>query len=161
MTVTTGVIALCAVVVVLLGYAVWRLSRQLRELSEQVNRRADQPNLASPRSVASRFESANRDSEHGHHRESHAEAEPVSVITGMSPIDQPTDDVDMSTSRVASVTLAGPLIKVAAFSHGVRRALDDEHRMRVAYAVRKELKQQRKMRRRRNARSGPSQGWRP
>ena len=45
---------------------------------------------------------------------------------------------------VARVTLGEPLIKVAAFSFGVRRALTEENRALIAYRVRRE----RKMRRR-------------
>ncbi len=80
----------------------------------------------------------------------------VPVITDMA--DRHPRDVDWSVSRVASVALAGPLIKVTAFSHGLRRALDEDTRMRIGYAVRKELKLQRKIRRRR-ARRTPSKGW--
>jgi hypothetical protein len=84
--------------------------------------------------------------------------EPVAVITGMAA--EQADDLDLSVSRVASVTLAGPLVKIAAFSHGLRRALDEESRMRISYAMRKELKRQRKLRRQR-ARHATSTGWRP
>jgi hypothetical protein len=68
-------------------------------------------------------------------------------------------EADLSTARIASVTLGGPLIKVAAFSHGVRHALDEEQRMRISYAVRKELRRQRKMRRRRRGDQAPSKRW--
>jgi alkylation response protein AidB-like acyl-CoA dehydrogenase len=81
----------------------------------------------------------------------------VPVITGMSE----ADDVDLSATRVASVTLSGPLIKAAAFSHGVRHALHEEQRMRISYAMRKELRRQRKMRRRRRAHRSRSEGWVP
>ncbi len=70
------------------------------------------------------------------------------------------DDDDLTTARIASVTLGRPLIKVAALSHGVRHALDEEQRMRISYAVRKELRRQRKIRRRRRAEQAPSKGWR-
>jgi hypothetical protein len=79
----------------------------------------------------------------------------VTVITDIS--DWAADEP--STARIASVTLGGPLIKVAAFGHGVRRALDEEQRMRISYAVRKELRRQRKMRRRRRADQARSRGW--
>jgi hypothetical protein len=72
---------------------------------------------------------------------------PVPVITGLAE-DQPTDGVEPSTARIASVTLGPPLLKVAAFTYGVRRALREEQRMRVSYAVRKELRRQTKLRRR-------------
>ncbi len=90
------------------------------------------------------------------------EADQITVITDIS------DRVggghghedDLTTARIASVTLGGPLIKVAAFSHGVRHALDEEQRMRISHAVRKELRRQRKIRRRRRAEQAPSKGWR-
>jgi hypothetical protein len=81
------------------------------------------------------------------------EPEGVPVITA---IDQRGDEVDLSVSRVASVTLARPLIKVAAFSYGVRRALADENRFRFRYAMRQEFKRQRKLRRRRRAGRAPA-----
>ena len=83
--------------------------------------------------------------------------EDVSVITRLDG----DPDPDLTTARIASVTLGGPLIKVAALSHGVRRALREEHRMRIAYVVRKEMRRQRKMRRRGRAERAPSQRWRP
>ena len=89
----------------------------------------------------------------------------VTVITDISArlrgVSDPASGVedDLSTARIASVTLGGPLIKVAAFGHGVRHALDEEQRMRISYAVRKELRRQRKMRRRRRVDQAPSRGW--
>ena len=84
---------------------------------------------------------------------------PVTTITALSGASGA--DVEVPVSRVASVTLATPLVKVAAFSHGVRRALDDDSRMRIAHAMRRELKSQRKMRRRRRSRRAPSQETTP
>lgn len=81
--------------------------------------------------------------------------EDVPVITQMA---QQVDDVDPTTRRVASVTLARPLIKVAALGYGVRRALDDEHRLRVRLTMKRELKRQRKMRRRRRSGSASTPG---
>lgn len=87
--------------------------------------------------------------------------EDVTVITDISDrlrgIDG--DSADLTTARIAAVTLGGPLIKVAAFSHGIRHALEGERRMRISYAVRKELRRQRKIRRRRRADQAPSKGW--
>jgi hypothetical protein len=74
------------------------------------------------------------------------------VITAMPE----ADDADLTARRVVSVTLARPLIKVAALSYGIRRALDDENRFKVRYAMRRELRRQRKMRRRRRAGRAPS-----
>jgi hypothetical protein len=74
---------------------------------------------------------------------------PVALITGL-PVEGGSDETTgaVTTGRIVSVTLAEPMIKVAALVAGLRRALDDEHRMRVSYAFRRELKRQRKLRRR-------------
>lgn len=87
-------------------------------------------------------------------------AEPVPLITGLR-ADTGGDGVEPSAARIASVTLGPTLIKIAAFSHGVRRALGDEQRMRVSYAVRKELRRQRKLRRRRRRSTMATEGGRP
>lgn len=86
-----------------------------------------------------------------------ADVPSISTFTG-----EP-EAVDLRTSRVASVTFAGPLIKAAAVGAGVRRALDDETRMRAGHTYRKELKRQRRSIRRERARSGgpAREGWRP
>ena len=87
------------------------------------------------------------------------DADRVAVITDISDRLGVAGDDELTRARIASVTLGGPLIKVAAFSHGVRHALDEEQRMRISYAVRKELRRQRKMRRRRRTRQSPSKEW--
>lgn len=85
---------------------------------------------------------------------------PVPVITDLS--DVRPSAAPITSGRIVSVTLAGPLIKIAALAAGLRRALDDEHRMRVSYAFRRELKRQRKVRRRAAAaRARQSAGWAP
>jgi hypothetical protein len=71
---------------------------------------------------------------------------PIALITAMA--SEPADEITPSVTRVVSVTFAGPLIKVAALSHGLQHALREESRMRIGYAVRRELKRQRKLRRR-------------
>jgi len=113
---------------------VWRLHAQVRRLAGE---------LTSLRPTA---EEGSRQA-----RPPVAEAEsrqarpPVPVITRLS---DETVPADLTTARVASVALGRPLIKVAAFSYGVRRALDDEHRLRMRLAFRQELRRQRKTRRR-------------
>ncbi|MGH3354316.1 MAG: hypothetical protein ACRDOJ_00360 [Nocardioidaceae bacterium] len=54
------------------------------------------------------------------------------------------DPVPVSTQRVVSTTLGEPLIKVAALSHGVRRALREEKRAHLAYQVRREYRRRRR-----------------
>lgn len=49
---------------------------------------------------------------------------------------------------VLSVTLGEPLVKLAAFGYGLRRALSAESRNRIAFEIRRETKRTRKERRR-------------
>jgi hypothetical protein len=49
-----------------------------------------------------------------------------------------------STQQVVSTALGEPLIKVAAFSHGVRQALREERRAHRAYQVRREYRRRRR-----------------
>jgi len=49
---------------------------------------------------------------------------------------------------VLSVTLGEPLVKLAAFGYGVRRALSAETRNRISFEMRREIKRARKERRR-------------
>jgi hypothetical protein len=58
-----------------------------------------------------------------------------------------------STQQVVSTALGEPLIKVAAFSHGVRQALREEKRAYLAYQVRREYRRRRRHNRAR-ARAG-------
>lgn len=146
---TTATFALVVVALVALSLAlvvralhlqVRRLSTEVGELRETLDVRVHAAQRAE-QSFGDPFEQS------GLERESEPEVE-VAVITALS-ADAAADPVpEPSAGRVVSVTLAGPLMKAVAFSSGVRRALDDEHRMRVAYLYRKELKRQRKMRRR-------------
>jgi hypothetical protein len=52
--------------------------------------------------------------------------------------------VEVPAQRVVSATLGEPLIKVAAFGHGVRRALGEEQRAHLRYQVRREYRRRRK-----------------
>jgi hypothetical protein len=58
---------------------------------------------------------------------------------------------------VLSVTVGEPLVKVAAFAHGLRKALSPETRNRIAFEMRREVKRARKERRKaaRRARVAP------
>lgn len=49
-----------------------------------------------------------------------------------------------SGPRVATLALGEPLIKIAAFSHGVRQALREERRAHLAYRVRRDYRQRRR-----------------
>lgn len=128
-----GVLAVLAIVA--MAYVIGRLQGEVRRLSADLRSATAEPavaptpapELAAPAPVAD-------------------DDSAVPVITAMS--DSP-DDVDYAVPRVASVTLGRPLIKVAAFGHGLRHALGDERRFRVRYAMRRELRRQRRVRRRR------------
>jgi hypothetical protein len=133
MTVVALVLALVAVAALaLVSVALGRQRRHLRRLAaevtglrEQLRDAADLPN---PRAPQPRPD--------------------VAVITAVPIEGSPATALEPTASRVVSVTLAGPLLKAVAFGAGLHRALGEEHRMRVAYVYRKELKRQRKVRRR-------------
>jgi hypothetical protein len=170
MALVAAALVVCAVAVGALGYAVLTLSRQVHGLAERLVEQAPSAALGSPagraatRSVNEPPVAATETPPPAGALPSEsvepAEDERVDV-TVITDLDDTADEVDLTASRVASVTLAGPLIKVAAFSHGVRQALDEESRMRIGYAVRKELKRQRKLRRRQRSRQPTSMGDRP
>jgi hypothetical protein len=136
MTVAALAIIVAALVVLVLCAVTWGLGRQVRRLRTEVQVLADREPVAhvQPREAATPTPGLDGD-----------------LVLRPMPLGPADVDPDPSASRVASVTLAGPLIKVASFSHGVRRALAEESRMRVAYAFRKELRRQRKVRRKRAA----------
>ena len=73
------------------------------------------------------------------------------VIThvGEPGLDQavPVDGVPVPDRLVLSATLGEPLVKVAAFSHGVRRALSAESRNRIWFEMRREVRASRRRRR--------------
>ena len=58
-----------------------------------------------------------------------------------------TDGVEVPDRLVLSATLGEPLVKVAAFSHGVRRALSAESRNRIWFEMRREVRASRRRRR--------------
>ena len=53
----------------------------------------------------------------------------------------------MPDRLVLTATFGAPLVKVAAFGHGVRRALSPENRNRIWFEMRKEVRTSRKRRR--------------
>jgi hypothetical protein len=128
--------------VAVLGLVVWRLSAQVRVLVAQVEAMRPPVDLAGVRWSRQARPPEDRA------RPPEDRARPpgeVSVITHLSDDAEPTD---LGTAGAASVVLAEPLIKLAAFTHGLRRALDDEHRLRMRLAFRRELRRQRRARRR-------------
>ncbi len=154
MSVIYPVIAVAVLAVVLLVVVV-RVSKEVRTLRREVEelrrgRGAPGPISAeSPQSAPAALRPAPEGADAVH-------PDDVSVITGLG---TPSRDDGPTTAQIASVSLGGPLIKVAALPHGLRQALREEQRMRIAYAFRKELRRQRKMRRRRHTEQAGSQGW--
>lgn len=142
-----------ALLVVVLAALVWRVSRQVRRLGAEV---ADLRSESPPVLPVELVETKAGPRTEGSRQPRPPVTEPVPLITQLAD-ETPTDADDLTTARVASVTLGPPLIKAAAFTYGVRRALGDEQRMRVSYAVRKELRRQRKLRRR-SSRAVASEG---
>lgn len=58
-----------------------------------------------------------------------------------------TEQVEVPDRLVLSATLGEPLVKVVAFSHGVRRALSPEVRNRIRFEMRREVRASRRRRR--------------
>jgi hypothetical protein len=69
-----------------------------------------------------------------------------------------SDRPQVPEGAVLSVTLGEPLVKVAAWAHGIRRALAPETRNRIAFEMRREVKRARKERRRAARRARLSAG---
>ncbi len=156
MTVVSAVVAVSVVVfallliVALLAAQLWRLRREVEQIRQIAKHPVETPIESRDQAQALAERIPGRPTDH--------DLDDVRVITALSDQEQ---EPDLTTARVASVTLGGPLIKVAALSHGVRRALREEQRLRVAHAFRKELRRQRKLRRRQRVDQAGSQGWRP
>lgn len=60
---------------------------------------------------------------------------------------EPTEQVAVPDRLVLSATLGEPLVKVVAFSHGVRRAMSPEVRNRIRFEMRREVRASRRRRR--------------
>jgi hypothetical protein len=169
----------CAVALVALGYAVFSLRSEVDSMARQVDAlagtagtvplvmrspRSGERADADPTSAVSTIEE--RAVPLVEERAVPIVEEPVVPVTVDEPAVLITDmsnegsEPEPTVSRVVSVTLAGPLIKVAALSHGLQRALSEDSRMRITHAFRRELKQQRKLRRRQPVRRAASPGGR-
>ncbi len=151
-----GVAAVLLLVV--LGIAVWRLRRDVSRLSAELvagsKARTERP-LVEPAEASVEPARALVDDPPS---AKNVVGESVTVITRLD--DKEVEPADLTTSRVASVTLGRPLVKVAAFSYGLHRAFDEENRLRARLAFRSELRRQRKLRRR-AVRSTPPGGASP
>ncbi len=75
-----------------------------------------------------------------------APAEAEFVITSVG--DAVPDAEAVPDRLVLGATLGEPLVKAAAFTHGVRRALSAESRNRIRFAMRQEVRRSRRERRR-------------
>lgn len=79
-------------------------------------------------------------------------AEPAYVITDAGrrrdELAVTEDQVAVPDRLVLSATMGEPLVKVAAFGHGLRRALSPESRNRIWFEMRREVRSSRKRRRR-------------
>lgn len=86
----------------------------------------------------------------------------VHVNTNLERVDVITSNVQTVTtnasalSSVFAATLGGPLVKVAAFSYGVRRALGDRQRADVEKRVKSEMRAERKASRASRRGGGPT-----
>lgn len=161
MTVVAVMGAVVALVLVGLAYVVGRLQGDVRRLSFDLHAlrsvEPEPPVVATTLVPVTRPEGRSPSSERVDDSDSRAADVDVPVITVMA---ESPDESDLTVARVASVTLARPLIRVAALSYGLRRALGDERRFRIRYAMRQEFRRQRKIRRRRRSGWAPSNRWR-
>jgi hypothetical protein len=73
--------------------------------------------------------------------------DPAYVITHVGEPEDATDQLPVSDRLVLSATVGEPLVKVAAFSHGLRRALSAESRNRIWFEMRREMRASRRRRR--------------
>lgn len=64
------------------------------------------------------------------------------------PLRDRSDRPQVPEAAVLSVTLGEPLVRLAAWTYGVRRALSPESRNRIAFEMRREVRRCRKQRRR-------------
>ncbi|MBO9521254.1 MAG: hypothetical protein J7518_06930 [Nocardioidaceae bacterium] len=70
------------------------------------------------------------------------------VITDIGRAEVPAEPpVEVPDRLVLSATLGAPLVKTAAFAHGLRRALSAESRNRIRFEMRREVRASRKRRR--------------
>ena len=76
-----------------------------------------------------------------------AVADPAYVITHVGEPEDAADQLPVPDRLVLSATLGEPLVKVAAFSHGLRRALSAESRNRIWFEMRREVRSSRRRRR--------------
>lgn len=163
MTISTALLFVLALGGSCMVLAAWALWRRLQALTRQVDLLASQlralPSTSSsatvPGSVSTRQPASSLLADDAPKWDrSEAGVQPVSsfpLITHQAAPGEAASDpreVDWNVARVASVTLAEPLVKVAAFTHGVRHALNEEQRMRVSATFRRELRRQHKLRRR-------------
>lgn len=75
------------------------------------------------------------------------EAPVVEFLITDAGMDQPPEPETASSRLVLSATVGEPLVKMAAFAHGVRRALTPENRNRIRFEMRREIRRARKARR--------------
>lgn len=156
MSISTALLWLVSIALVALTFALIALWRRIAQLSAHVAALAgNRPARGIAVDPSASLQSAVAGSS------PHAAPLTDEGVTARFPLitDKPADVEDapplgtsaMTVARVASVTLSEPLIKVAAFTHGVRRALDEEQRIRISATFRRELRRQRKLRRRQRA----------
>jgi hypothetical protein len=75
-----------------------------------------------------------------------ADATYVITDAGLRPAED-VEPIQVPDRLVLSATLGAPLVKIVAFSHGVRRALSAQSRNRIRFEMRQEVRSARKRRR--------------
>lgn len=134
--VTVWVLSVTAELAVVLALAVtlaWRAS--MRRTSSEIAELRDQIEALAGRAATQALSQDQR-------------PEPVMaefIITDMGSEEPPP--VEVTNSVVLSATIGEPLVKAAAFAHGLRRALTPENRNRIRFEMKRELRRSRKARR--------------
>jgi Sec-independent protein translocase protein TatA len=141
------VVLLCAGVLLLVVALMSALvaTVRLRGLAADVSRTEDSLRRLTERvEELVRREAAREAAEEADARETPATAEWVITYDGDDSAAGPGDRRTVATTQVVGTALGEPLIKVAALSHGVRRALSEEKRAHLAYQVRREYRRRRR-----------------
>lgn len=121
-----ALVAVCVLLVVILQ-ALKRQRREHEAAMSELRSELTQLQLARPRRQPAR-------------------TAPEFVITDLG-AETPVADAEVLDNRlVLSATIGEPLVKAAAFAHGVRTAMSAENRNRIAFEVKRETRRARKHR---------------
>lgn len=141
--------AVAALVLVALVSLLRRRSRSRADLEAMLSaaqREAD--DLRQRLDALTRREGRTRQAEPADYVITEVGATPMLFEPGQLPESESADPIAVPDRLVLSATLGAPLVKVAAFAHGMRRALAPESRNRIRFEMKREVRASRKRRKR-------------